>query len=78
MQEAFVSSFGGDGGPGEALALWATDSAYLRNLAEATSASCAFEPPDYVECPRNAGTGFRAGFRLTRGRWKFASFVAGD
>ncbi|WP_233210998.1 hypothetical protein, partial [Pseudoxanthomonas sp. KAs_5_3] len=78
MAKDFVSSFGGDGGPTEALALWASDPTHLQNLAKATSAPCELQSPDYVECPRDAGIGFRAGFKLVGSKWVFASFVAGD
>jgi len=78
MAPDFVSSFGGDGGPDEALALWRADPQYLQRLAQATSGPCQYHSPSYLECPRNAGVGHRAGFRPVGGKWLFASFVAGD
>ena len=74
----FVSSFGGEGGKKEALALWGSDPIYLRHLAKATASPCQLQSPNYVECPRRAGIGYRAGFKLINGKWVFASFVAGD
>ena len=78
MASDFVSSFGGDGGTEEALALWASDPKYFQNLAKVTSSACELVTPGYVECPRNAGIGYRAGFKLLGKKWVFASFVAGD
>ena len=48
MAKDFVSSFGGDGGPAEALTLWASDPTYFQNLAEATSTPCQLQSPGYV------------------------------
>ena len=78
MGDDFVSSFGGDGGRAEALALWASYPTYFQHLAKATSGSCELEYPGYVQCPRNAGIGLRAGFKLVGTTWVFSSFVGGD
>jgi hypothetical protein len=78
MATDFVSSFGGDGGQAEALALWTSNPSYLQELAKATSGSCELQLPDYVQCPRNAGVGLRAGFKLEGNKWVFSSFVGGD
>jgi len=78
MAPDFVSSFGGDGGPGEAIALWNQDRSHLRHLARSTASRCQFRSPDYVECLPHAGIGYRAGFKLTAGKWVFFAFVAGD
>ena len=78
MASDFVSSFGGDGGQEEALALWASDSKYFHKLVKVTADACELVTPGYVECPRDAGIGYRAGFKLIGNKWVFASFVAGD
>ena len=78
MANDFVSSFGGDGGQAEALALSTSDPTYLQELAKATSGPCERQLPDYVQCPRKAGIGLRAGFKLVGSKWVFASFVGGD
>lgn len=78
MAPDFVSSFGPDSGPNEAIALWSDDPSSLAHLARITGAACEFQPPDYVECPPNAGMGYRAGFKLIDGQWVFFAFVAGD
>lgn len=78
MTPDFVSSFGGDGGPDEAIALWSQDRSYLKHLARSTAGQCQLQTADYLECPRRAGIGYRAGFKLVDRNWVFASFVAGD
>ena len=78
MATDFVSSFGGNGGQEEALALWTSNPTYLQELAKATSGPCELQLPDYVQCPRKAGIGLRAGFKLKGTKWVFSSFVGGD
>ena len=78
MAPDFVSSFGGDGGPDEAVALWSQDLSYLRHLARSTAGQCQLQSSDYLECPPQAGIGYRAGFKLTGSKWVFFAFVAGD
>ncbi|RYG97856.1 MAG: hypothetical protein EON58_08715 [Alphaproteobacteria bacterium] len=78
MATDFVLSFGGDGGKAEALALWTSNPEYLQELAKATSGPCELQLPDYVQCPLNAGSGLRAGFKLVDTKWVFSSFVGGD
>ncbi|MBN6104267.1 hypothetical protein JR064_19060 [Xanthomonas sp. CFBP 8703] len=78
MSPDFVSSFGGDGGPDEAIALWTREPAYLRHLAQSTAGHCQRLATDYVECPPHAGSNYRAGFKLIDGKWTFSSFVASD
>ncbi|WP_369915923.1 hypothetical protein AB8810_06875 [Xanthomonas sp. NCPPB 3005] len=78
MSPDFVSSFGGDGGPDEAIALWTRQRSYLRHLAQSTTGHCQRLSTDYLECPPHAGSGYRAGFKLIDGKWTFFSFVAGD
>ena len=78
MAADFISSFGGDGGPDEAVALWSRDKSALEHLAQSTAGQCELQSPDYLECPPDASTGYRAGFKLTHGKWVFFAFVAGD
>jgi hypothetical protein len=75
--DEFTSSFGGDGGVDEALKLWREDPALLAELARVTAQRCALDE-GYVECPAKAGTGYRAGFKLTAQGWRMQWFLAGD
>ena len=76
-ESEFTSSFGGEGGPHEAIALWRQEPALLGELASVTAQPCE-RVDDYVECPRDAETAYRAGFRLTAKGWRMQWFVAGD
>ena len=78
MAPDFVSSFGGDGGPDEAITLWTQDRSHLKHLAQSTAGQCELQSPDYLECPPQAGGSYRAGFKFADGKWLFVSFVAGD
>jgi len=78
MAADFVSSFGGDGGPNEAIALWRQEPGQLKRLAKSTGGPCRLLSPNYLECPPQAGVDYRAGFKLVGGRWVFAAFVVGD
>jgi hypothetical protein len=78
MAPDFVSSFGGDGGPDEAIVLWSQDRSYLKHLAQSTAGPCQLKSSDYVECPPHAGIDYRAGFKLVTGNWMFFAFVVGD
>ena len=77
MDEGFVSSFGGEGGVNEALADWQRHPAKLDRLSRVTASPCEVLAA-VVQCPRRAGTGYRAGFRLTAAGWRMVYFVAGD
>ena len=77
MAAEFTSSFGGDGGVPEALAAWKADPQLLRQLARVTAARCGMLE-EYVQCPVNAGTNYRAGFKKTHSGWRMDYFVAGD
>jgi hypothetical protein len=78
MVQNFVWSFGGDSDADQAIAEWKKNPQYLRDLALASRAKCGAEGSEYIQCPANAGTRFRAGFRLVGGQWKMAYFVGGD
>lgn len=78
MAPDFVSSFGGEGGPDEAIALWTRDRSWLVHLARSTVGQCELQLPDYLECPPQPGPGHRAGFKMADGKWLFSAFVAGD
>lgn len=78
MSPDFVSSFGGDGEPDEAIALWSRERSSLKHLAQSTAGHCRLPSTVYLECPARAGIGYRAGFKLVSGTWVFSSFVAGD
>ena|SRR5471030_231570 len=77
MVDEFVWSFGGDGDATQALKAWNTDPRYLRQLSRVTASSCVIRT-DLVECPVNAGVGYRAGFKRTNSGWRMIYFVAGD
>ena len=78
MAEDFTSSFGGDGGIDEALALWVEDPTYLEQLAKSTAGGCELIASDEIACPVESDSGYRAGFKRTDGQWLFTYFVAGD
>lgn len=78
MATDFVSSFGGDGGPDEAIALWNQDNPYLRHLTQSTSGQCQLQTREYLVCRSSIGSDHRAGFARMDGTWLFVSFVAGD
>ena len=76
-ESEFTSSFGGNGGVDEAIALWREDPALLPKLAKVTGQPCELVEGD-VECPAGADTGYRAGFKLTAKGWRMQWFLAGD
>ena len=78
MASDFVSSFGGNGGIDEAVSLWRSNKSYLREMARATDSRCAWPTKHVIECPRNAGTNYRATFRFDGKTWRFTAFVVGD
>jgi len=77
MLSEFAWSFGGDASAGQAIDYWREHPEVLRALARATNATCDVQG-DYVQCPKRADTGYRAGFKLTEDGWRMAYFVAGD
>lgn len=78
MANDFVWSFGDDGSATHAIAAWRKDPTYLKNLARATGRRCIYTADQYIECPRNAGPGYRAGFKHSAKGWRMVYFVAGD
>jgi len=78
MAQEFTWSFGGDSRAEQAIDEWRKEPRYMLQLAKVTQAKCAYREDSYVECPASAGTSFRAGFKLTEGRWKMVYFVEGD
>jgi len=77
MIQEFSWSFGGDSSAEQAIAEWKKQPKYSRQLGNVTQATCA-RKDKYVECPANAGTSFRAGFKPIEGRWKMVYFIGGD
>lgn len=80
MDPNFISSFGGDGGIAEALASWREDPKQLETLAQVTQSAdeCEALSDATLECPANAGIGWRAGFSASPSGWRLIYFVAGD
>ena len=78
MIQEFSWSFGGDSSAEQAIAEWKKQPKYMRQLGKVTQAKCAYRKDKYVECPANAGTSFRAGFKLSEGQWKMVYFIGGD
>ena len=78
MAQDFTWSFGGDSSAEQAIDEWKKEPRYILQLGRVTQAKCTYRKDQYVECPANAGASFRAGFKLTRGRWKMVYFVEGD
>jgi len=78
MVREFTWSFGGDASAEQAIEEWKKRPGYLPELRKVTQARCAYRADKHVECPANAGTSYRAGFKLSEGRWKMVYFVSGD
>lgn len=77
MLSEFTWSFGGDANASQAIEYWQEHPEALRALAHATQSACELQS-SYVQCPKGAGKGYRAGFKLTVDGWRMAYFVAGD
>ena len=77
MARDFTWSFGGDADARQALAEWRANPRYFDELRRVTGVPCGYED-GIVECPRKAGTRFRAGFRKTDAGWRMIYFVGGD
>ena len=78
MAPEFTWSFGGDSSAEQAIDEWKKEPRYMLQLRSVTQARCLYRKDKYVECPANAGASFRAGFKLSEGRWKMVYFVEGD
>src|SRR5258705_1976520 len=78
MIQEFSWSFGGDSSAEQAIAEWKKRPEYMQQLGRVTKARCTYRKDKYVECPANAGTSFRAGFKLSEGQWKMVYFIGGD
>lgn len=74
----FVWSFGGDGDAKQALDAWKEDPAAFAKLYRVTGMPCVLVEGNIIECPKNAGLNYRAGFKLTDKGWRMIYFVAGD
>lgn len=78
MVEEFQWSFGSDRSRKQAIEAWQKDAEYLKNLRQITERKCGATGSKIVECPKNAGTDFRAGFQETKDGWRMIYFVVGD
>lgn len=74
MIAEFTWSFGGDANAKQALAEWKSNPKYLDALRRVTGMPCGHDD-GMVECPRNARTGFRDGFKETAAGWRMVYFV---
>jgi hypothetical protein len=78
MVTEFIWSFGGDGNAEQAIQAWKADKSIFKKLYRVTGEGCITKPDHSIECPKNAGTGYRAGFKKTTEGWRMFYFVAGD
>ncbi|WP_147266958.1 hypothetical protein [Parvibium lacunae] len=78
MATEFVWSFGGDGDAEQAIQAWKADTSILKKLYRVTGQDCVKKNNQFIECPKNAGTNYRAGFKQTSEGWRMIYFVAGD
>ena len=78
MVEEFTWSFGGDGSADQALAEWRSKPKLLSVLSAVTKGPCGPIGDGFIQCPRKAGTNYRAGFKAVDGHWKLIYFVTGD
>lgn len=80
MAREFVWTFGpeADGSASQAIRAWRVDPVRLAELARVTGLQCSLQESGYVQCPANAGIGYRAGFRRTGQGWRMVYFLAGD
>jgi hypothetical protein len=79
MVNEFVWSFGGDENAKQAIAAWKEDPVLFQHLQRVTGQTCQFAyGGTIIECPRNAGINYRAGFKQTTAGWRMVYFVAGD
>jgi hypothetical protein len=78
MVTEFVWSFGGDSNAEQAIQAWKADKSILKKMYLATGQDCIEKPDHSIECPKNSGIGYRAGFKKTNEGWRMFYFVAGD
>ncbi|MFD0930501.1 hypothetical protein ACFQ1T_12015 [Methylophilus glucosoxydans] len=78
MVTEFVWSFGGDGDAEQAIQAWKADPSLLKKLYRVTGRDCVKKVDQSIECPKNAGTSYRAGFKQTSEGWRMIYFVAGE
>ena len=78
MTTDFIWSFGGDASATQAIAEWRSNPDAIKQLIKVTGQPCTHNEDNTVECPRNAGLGYRAGFKITNAGWRMYYFVQGD
>ena len=78
MVPNFVWSFGGDANAMQAIDSWLENPILFDELSRITSMDCISLDKYTVECPKNADTGYRAGFKKTTQGWRMEYFVEGD
>ena len=78
MTDEFTWTFGGDSNADQAIAAWRSDPSAIAALHRITGKSCGRISEQFIQCPQNAGTSYRAGFTETLAGWRMAYFVAGD
>jgi hypothetical protein len=78
MTSDFGWSFGDDDGLQQALNHWKEKPDQFKHLWDVTGKKCGFKSNDLIQCPMDAGMGYRAGFEKTDVGWKMSYFVAGD
>jgi hypothetical protein len=78
MVTEFVWSFGGDADAEQAIQAWKSDTSLFKKLYRITGRDCVEKANHSIECPKNAGTSYRAGFKKTTEGWRMFYFVVGD
>lgn len=78
MTTKFIWSFGGDADATQALQAWQENPSAFKQLYRITGMSCIVIEQDAIECPKNAGMTYRAGFIKTPQGWLMEYFVEGD
>ncbi|MGV3582399.1 MAG: hypothetical protein ACO1N8_08820 [Methylophilus sp.] len=78
MTTKFIWSFGGDADAKQALQAWQENPDAFKQLYRITGMNCIVIEQDAIECPKNAGLTYRAGFIKTPHGWLMEYFVEGD
>lgn len=83
MAREFTWSLGGKLDADQAVAMWQADSSVLPRLVEVLEKGCHAESARRVTCPRAYSQepgylGYRAGFELVGGEWRWVFFLRGD